>query len=190
MDPETDLHFVCNTTMDTLDYSGSGLNAGSKVVVAGVGPVRRTLGRELPTGLRLPEGLSDPHVALPGVLVVRGPRFSSPRASEELEALAAALPVGGPLAGFPLVVVVDDAVFAARTVSNLLWVCFTRSNPAVDVHGAGAFVRHKAWGCRGSVVIDARTKPHHAPPLVEDPDVTRRVDELLAKDAALRTLRL
>jgi 4-hydroxy-3-polyprenylbenzoate decarboxylase len=189
IDPERDLHFVCNTTMDTLDYSGTGLNAGSKVVVAGVGPPRRALAREVPAALRLPEGLADPHVAMPGVLVLRGPRFSSPRASEELEALASALPVGGALEGFPLVVVVDDAAFAARTVSNLLWVCFTRSNPAVDVHGAGAFVRHKAWGCRGAVVIDARTKPHHAPPLVEDPDVSRRVDALFAKDAALRRIR-
>jgi 4-hydroxy-3-polyprenylbenzoate decarboxylase len=189
IDPERDLHFVCNTTMDTLDYSGTGLNAGSKVVVAGVGPPRRVLAREVPAALRLPDGLADPHVAMPGVLVLRGPRFSSPRASEELEALASALPVGGAFEGFPLVVVVDDAAFAARTVSNLLWVCFTRSNPAVDVHGAGAFVRHKAWGCRGAVVIDARTKPHHAPPLVEDPDVSRRVDALFAKDAALRRIR-
>ena len=30
----------------------------------------------------------------------------------------------------------------------------------------------------GSLVIDARTKPHHAPPLVEDPQVSRRVDAL------------
>ncbi len=35
-----DLHFQTQTTIDTLDYSGSALNAGSKVVIAAVGPPR------------------------------------------------------------------------------------------------------------------------------------------------------
>jgi 4-hydroxy-3-polyprenylbenzoate decarboxylase len=30
-------------------------------------------------------------------------------------------------------------------------------------------------------VIDARNKPHHAPPLVEDPEVTKRIDALAAR---------
>jgi len=87
--------------------------------------------------------------------------------------------------GFPLVVVVDDSEFAARTLNNFLWVTFTRSNPAVDVYGIGSFVEQKHWGCRGSLVIDARAKPHHAPPLVEDPDVRRRVDALAAPGGPL-----
>ena len=57
---------------------------------------------------------------------------------------------------------------------------FTRSNPAADVDGVGASVVHKHWGCRGPLVIDARIKPHHAPPLEEDPAVERRVDALFA----------
>jgi len=76
--------------------------------------------------------------------------------------------------------VVDDSEFTARTMSNFLWVTFTRSNPAADVYGIEAFVRDKHWGCLGSLAIDARSKPHHAPPLVEDPEVTRRVDALAA----------
>ena len=81
--------------------------------------------------------------------------------------------------------VVDDAEFAARTLDNFLWVTFTRSNPAADVYGIEAFIEHKHWGCRGSLVIDARIKPHHAPPLVEDPAVTRRVDALAAAGGPL-----
>jgi 4-hydroxy-3-polyprenylbenzoate decarboxylase len=50
-----DLHFQTRTTIDTLDYSGEGLNKGSKVVIAAAGPKRRTLITELPAGLRLPE---------------------------------------------------------------------------------------------------------------------------------------
>jgi 4-hydroxy-3-polyprenylbenzoate decarboxylase len=34
-------------------------------------------------------------------------------------------------------------------------------------------------------VIDARAKPHHAPPLVEDPAVTKRVDRLAERGGPL-----
>ena len=43
VDWRTDLHFQTGTTIDTLDYSGSGLNEGSKLVIAAVGPPRREL---------------------------------------------------------------------------------------------------------------------------------------------------
>ena len=70
--------------------------------------------------------------------------------------------------GFPLVVVVDRASSPRRTLDNFLWTTFTRSNPAADIYGIEAFLRDKHWGCFGSLVIDARGKPHHAPPLVEE----------------------
>ncbi len=41
VDWTNDLHFQTRTTIDTLDYSGHGLNQGSKVVIAAAGPVRR-----------------------------------------------------------------------------------------------------------------------------------------------------
>jgi len=99
----------------------------------------------------------------------------------ELEAIA----LDHPINRFPLVVLVDDSEFAARTLNNFLWVAFTRSNPAADVHGIGAFIEQKHWGCRGSLVIDARIKSHHAPPLVEDTAVSRRVDGLFARGGPL-----
>ena len=86
---------------------------------------------------------------------------------------------------FPLLILVDDAVFTGQTLNNFLWVTFTRSNPAADLHGIGARTYQKHWGCEGSLVIDARVKPHHAPPLVEDPTVTRRVDALAARGGPL-----
>ena len=75
---------------------------------------------------------------------------------------------------------VDDSEFAARHLDNWVWMTFTRSNPAADIHGVGNFIREKHWGCTGSLVIDARIKPHHAPPLVDDPGIERRVDALAA----------
>jgi 4-hydroxy-3-polyprenylbenzoate decarboxylase len=180
-DPRTDLHFQTSTTIDTLDYSGTGLNEGSKLVIVAAGPVRRTLASEVPAGLRLPHGFGEPRVCLPGVLAVRGTGYSVPSTEypEDMVRLAAALEdQAASLVGFPLIVLVDDSEFTARTLNNWLWVTFTRSNPAADVHGVGAFTRQKHWGCTGPLVIDARIKPHHAPPLEEDPAVTRRVDAL------------
>jgi len=82
-------------------------------------------------------------------------------------------------------VVVDQSDFASRTLANFLWTTFTRSNPASDIYGIEAFFLNKHWGCFGSLVIDARSKPHHAPPLVEDASVVRRVDALAAPGGPL-----
>jgi len=86
---------------------------------------------------------------------------------------------------FPLIVLVDESSFVGESLKNFLWVTFTRSNPATDIHGIGEFVESKHWGCRGSLVIDARIKPHHAPPLIDDPEVMRRVDALGAAGGPL-----
>jgi 4-hydroxy-3-polyprenylbenzoate decarboxylase len=192
VDWRTDLHFQTCTTIDTLDYSGTGLNEGSKVVIAAAGPPRRQLSAALPVGLVLPEGFGEPRIALPGVLVVQAPAIAPVKAGRKAPAFRAAVKrfcqafrPGDAVNEFPLVVLVDDSAFAARTLSNFLWVTFTRSNPAADIEGVGAFTQEKHWGCEGAVVIDARIKPHHAPPLVEDPAVTRRVDALGAPGGPL-----
>jgi 4-hydroxy-3-polyprenylbenzoate decarboxylase len=180
VDLSNDLHFQTRTTIDTLDYSGHGFNAGSKLVVAAAGPKRRDLATELPAGLALPDGFRNPRVALPGILAVTGPPFD--RNDAAVRRFCERL---GPVEGFALVVVVDDSEFTARSLRNWLWVTFTRSNPAADVDGVGAFVEEKHWGCTGPLAIDARAKPHHAPPLEDDPEVERRVDALGAPGGPL-----
>ena len=187
VDGTTDLHFQTRTTIDTLDYSGHGLNQGSKLVIAAAGPKRRTLPTEIPAGLRLPDGFGDPRVALPGVLTVHGPAYRpDPSGSDPtVRAFCRSFAEGDPITAFPMVVIVDDSEFAARSERNFLWVTFTRSNPAADVDGLGAFCHQKHWGCTGPLVIDARIKPHHAPPLVDDPDIERRVDALGAPGGPL-----
>ncbi len=183
VDPARDLHFHVNTTMDTLDYSGTGLNLGSKLVVAVCGAPRRALATAAPR-VSLPVECNNLRVVFPGVLALSGPRFGRP---EEVDALCEKLRAAD-FEGFPLVVLCDDADFVARSLANFLWVTFTRSNPAVDVHGVGAFTTHKAWGCRGPIVIDARTKPHHAPALEMDRAVVERVDRLFAAGGPLASL--
>lgn len=182
-----DLHFQTRTTIDTLDYSGSGFNQGSKVVIAAAGPKRRDLGTELPSDLKLPDGFRNPRIALPGVIVIEGRNNKSTEGGNpDVAYLCASLETKTEsLVHFPLIVVADDSDFAARTLNNWLWVTFTRSNPAADIFGISSFTHDKHWGCRGPLIIDARIKPHHAPPLIEDPEVTRRVDQLAAPGGPL-----
>lgn len=189
VDWRRDLHFHTCTTIDTLDYSGDGLNQGSKVVIAAAGPSRRRLPVALSSEMGWPAELDmkNPKVCLPGIVAVEGPKYASAR-DGAVERFAAALPPTHPINAFPLIVVVDDSRFSARSLENLLWTVFTKSNPASDVYGIGAFTENKHWGCLGSLVIDARSKPHHAPPLVEDPEVSKRVDSLAAVGGPLEGL--
>ena len=203
-----DCHFHTETTIDTLDYSGSGFNAGSKLVVAARGPARRALPRELPALLPLPDGFRNPRVCLPGVIAIEGPRVEPrPRLdtptdaaiwqtattapwSADIGRFCGTMDSGHPIRDWPLIVIVDDADFAAASLANFLWLTFTRSNPAADVHGIDAFTQQKHWGCRGPLVIDARLKPHHAPPVEEDPAVTAAVDALCTRGGPLGDLGL
>ncbi|MCI0335514.1 MAG: UbiD family decarboxylase [Planctomycetes bacterium] len=198
-----DLHFQTQTTIDTLDYSGGELNVGSKVVIAVVGPKRFELETELGGDLRLPDGFRNPRVVMPGVLVVEGPRYEyshssgsgttrlanpqsairnpkSTHTSVDIDRFCQSLIREAAIARFRWIVIVDDSQFVVESFRNFLWVTFTRANPAVDIYGVDSFIHEKHWGCHGPLVIDARLKPHHAPPLVEDPEVSRRVEALAA----------
>ena len=174
-----DLHFQTCTTIDTLDYSGSAVNEGSKLVIAAVGPPLRELPGEVGS-LTLADGFGPARLCMSGVLAVGGPKYRAAGDGTDgaVQRFCDAYKASDPIGRFPLIVIVDDADFVADSLANFLWVTFTRSNPAADVYGIESFVQQKHWGCRGPLVIDARTKPHHAPPLIEDPDVTRRVDRL------------
>ncbi|MBL7792364.1 MAG: UbiD family decarboxylase [Saprospiraceae bacterium] len=175
-----DLHFYTKTTIDTLDYSGTGWNAGSKVVIAACGPKLRELATELPSRFDLPAGFDKPRFALPGILAIQASAFPEsdiPTLAEHLK--------GYDLANIPMIVVVDDSDFTAATLNNFMWVTFTRANPSHDIYGVDSFTEHKHWGCRGPVIIDARVKPHHAPPLIPDAKVAQRVDRFFAKGGDL-----
>jgi 4-hydroxy-3-polyprenylbenzoate decarboxylase len=179
VDWRRDLHFQTRTTIDTLDYSGEGLNMGSKVVIAAAGKPVRKLATEVPSDLRLPEGWKNPRLCLPGVLAVEAVGQVSQLVGADWTSKFAGL------SDVPLLVLVDDSEFTARTLGNFVWVTFTRSNPAADTHGVGEFTEQKHWGCTGALLIDARIKSHHAPPLIEDPVVSKKVDALAARGGPL-----
>ncbi len=185
IDLSSDLHFYTNTTIDTLDYSGDGLNTGSKVVFAAAGEKRRTLMQNLPDGFKLSTEFSQIKIAIPGVLAIQAnPYIDATKAAQEIENLKHQLK-DWDLATLPLIVVCDDAVFTAENINNLVWITFTRSNPAADINGVGDFMVNKHWGCKGPLIIDARKKPHHAPELIKDEIVERKIDRFWEKGGAL-----
>ncbi len=173
-----DIHFYTNTTIDTLDYSGTSINSGSKVVFAANGVVKRELGKSLPNCI----------VELGGKLIIRGVvaiqtnAFTTyENAHKELDDINGQLKsFEKELNQFPIIVLCDDTAFTSEKLNNFLWVTFTRCNPSHDIYGLNPFTENKHWGC-SSVIFDARIKPHHAPPLILDVKVEKRVDEILAK---------
>src|SRR3569833_1231391 len=188
IDLSRDLHFYTNTTIDTLDYSGSGLNSGSKVVVAVAGAVKRELWSELPAGFDLPRPFEKYKMVMPGILAIEVPKnikaSDTPLILEILEEHLA----DKELDGLPLLVLCDDAVFTAQNLNNFVWVTFTRSNPANDIYGINSFTENKHWGCKGPLIIDARIKPHHAPVLEKDPAVEKLVDRMGEQGGALHVI--
>lgn len=184
VDWSNDLHFQTRTTIDTLDYTGHGFNAGSKLVIAAAGQSKRSLPVTVPENLNLPDGFRSPRVVMPGVLAIQAPECRTHPDGTASRFVAAFVP-DHPINRFPMIVLVDDSEFVARSLNNFLWTVFTRSNPAADIEGIGSHSIEKHWGCAGALVIDARIKPRHAPPLIEDPEVTRRVDALAAPGGPL-----
>ena len=171
--------------MDTLDYSGDGWNGGSKVVMACCGSPIRTLTNEVPKDFSLSSDFPSWNISIPGILFIQSKPWTHQEvANKEMEGLAESLKRFD-LSGLPLVVVCDSASFAAQTLNNFLWVTFTRANPSHDIFGVDAFTEYKHWGCRGSLIIDARIKTHHAPALVTDDVVSERVDRLFKKGGEL-----
>jgi 4-hydroxy-3-polyprenylbenzoate decarboxylase len=185
IDLTRDIHFYTNTTIDTLDYSGDGLNSGSKVVIAAAGDQKRELWNGIPENLKLSDGFFQPKIAMPGVLVLEGNKYLNPeKTAAEIAMLNMAL-IDQNLAGLPLIILADDATFTAATIDNLVWVAFTRSNPAADIYGINDFTINKHWGCKGSMIIDARKKPHHAPELIRDDVVEAKINERAKEGGAL-----
>ncbi len=187
IDLARDLHFHTNTTIDTLDYSGTGLNSGSKLVLAAYGEKKRELCRDVPAVLKELQLFENAHLCIPGVVALQTKKFTTyEKAEEEIEALNHQLSIiNYQLNEVVQLIITDDSSFTAANLRNYLWVTYTRCNPSHDVYGINSFTSHKHWGCNGPVVFDARLKPHHAPPVEKDPAVEKKIDRLFVKRGSL-----
>ena len=182
-----DIHFYTNTTIDTLDYSGTALNTGSKVVLAAYGDVVRTLVTEVPACLKELQYFNNAALIMPGVIGLQTKPFTSyEMAEKEMAILNSQLQnKKDQLHTVPVLVICDDAIFISAQLRNFLWVTFTRCNPSHDMYGIDSFAINKHWGCNGPLVFDARIKPHHAPPVITDAAIDKKIDKLFNKGGSL-----
>jgi 4-hydroxy-3-polyprenylbenzoate decarboxylase len=178
IDLSRDIHFQTKTTIDTLDYSGDGLNTGSKVIIAAAGEKKRDLLSELPKDFVLPSGFKNPRLVTKGIVAVE---LTDDRRQSTVESIIKEISGQWTVdSGLPVIVICDDADFLAKDFANFLWVTFTRSNPSHDLYGINEHFENKHWCC-DTLIIDARIKPHHAPVLEKNAAVEKRVDEILKK---------
>ncbi len=176
LDLGNDIHFYTKTTMDTLDYSGEGLNAGSKVVIAAYGDVKRNLATTVPA--RLLNLNMDASLVMPGVIAVNASTYSTSALQNALIGQGEALLEQE---GVVFIIRTEDPKWMASDLNNFLWAAFTRTNPSHDIEAIDAFTINKHWGAKGPLVFDATIKPHHAPPVLKDAAVEKRVDGILEK---------
>ncbi|MCW3090898.1 MAG: UbiD family decarboxylase [Ferruginibacter sp.] len=187
MDLTRDVHFYTNTTIDTLDYSGTSLNSGSKVVFAAYGEILRNLSTEVPLCLQGLQGYENARIVLPGIVALEARSFMTYDTTKvEMHDLSEQLiPHLSSLQTFPFIIICDDAGFMSENLRNFLWAAFTRCNPSHDIHGIASFQENKHWGCRGPLVMDARIKPHHSPAVEVDPATEKKINRLFDKGGSL-----
>jgi 4-hydroxy-3-polyprenylbenzoate decarboxylase len=176
IDLANDIHFYTKTTIDTLDYSGEKINNGSKVVIAAYGDVRRILATEVPDVIK--DLQVNAQMVLPGIIALNAGLINTQGLQEKLKGLGADLLEKQ---GVVMLILTEDATWMGEHINNFLWASFTRTNPSHDMDGVDSYYEQKHWGCKGPLIFDATIKKHHAPILVKDPVVEKRVDEILAK---------
>ncbi|ERI91413.1 3-octaprenyl-4-hydroxybenzoate carboxy-lyase [Clostridiales bacterium oral taxon 876 str. F0540] len=185
MDLHRDIHFQTNTTIDTLDYSGTGLNTGSKVVFAAYGDKKRILCQEVPEQLKNFSNFRNPRLIMPGIIAIEGPEFIDYKTAQiQLEELCTVIKEKGTIPSCPMIILCDDSSFISGSLQNFLWATFTRSNPSHDIYGVNSYYENKHWAC-DNMIIDARTKPHHAPQLIPDKAVESKIEHLFSKGGSL-----
>ena len=176
IDLNSDIHFYTKTTMDTLDYSGENLNAGSKVVIAAYGDVKRSLAISVPEEIH--QLNANAKLVLPGIIALDAALINTKGVQEKLKGKGANLLNE---LGVVMLILTENPSWMAEEINNFLWACFTRTNPSHDMEGVDSFIDQKHWGANGPLIFDATIKKHHAPPVEKNAAIEKRVDEVLAK---------
>ena len=172
----SDIHFYTKTTMDTLDYSGENLNAGSKVVIAAYGDVKRSLASSVPEQIH--QLNANAKLVLPGIIALDAALINTKGLQEKLKGQGANLLNE---LGVVMLILTENPSWMAEEINNFLWACFTRTNPSHDMEGVDSFIDQKHWGANGPLIFDATIKKHHAPPVEKNAAIEKRVDTILAK---------
>jgi len=176
IDLTSDIQFYTKTTMDTLDYSGENLNAGSKVVITAYGDVKRSLASNVPEQIH--QLNANAKLVLPGIIALDAALINTKGLQEKLKGQGANLLNE---LGVVMLILTENPSWMAETINNFLWACFTRTNPSHDMEGVDSFIDQKHWGSNGPLIFDATIKKHHAPPVEKNAAIEKRVDTILAK---------
>ncbi len=206
---DRDLHFQTATTIDTLDYTGTSLNHGSKVVIAAAGKKIRELRSDSADleSLTLPQGFKVAAIVMKGVLMIEGPAtfknnieklatlennikkhatFTQNETVEAFRELKEAFVHWKFRENYPWVTIIDEGAAnntASSTANNILsdflWLTFTRSDPAQDIYGIDESICDKHWKCKAPLIIDARIKPHHQKQLTIPAEITTKARQTL-----------
>ena len=83
--------------------------------------------------------------------------------------------------GIAMIIITEDASWMASEFNNFIWAAFTRTNPSKDIEGVDSYINNKHWGCKGPLIFDATIKKHHAPAVVKDNEVEKKVSAILSK---------
>jgi len=176
-----------DTSVTVTLEDGTTETADLLLVAVGRGPKTDGMGFE-EVGVTMDRGfvLTDERLRtnIPGVFAVEAPGFKNQDSYTDHAALSSFLE-NYDLHEFPLCILCDDSDFLSFNVSNFIWATFTRTNPSHDIQGVHAFTENKHWGCKGTLIFDARIKPHHAPPLIIDANVSNKVDTLFKNGGEL-----
>jgi 4-hydroxy-3-polyprenylbenzoate decarboxylase len=189
LDLTRDLHFYTKTTIDTLDYSGDGINEGSKLVIAAYGDKKSDLAVQLPLSLNTCNFISNAVLLMDGVVGLMLNKFSTyENAKNEIKKLSSWITENkSEFVGIVQIVIYDDFVFEAdpKNLNDYVWITYTRSNPSHDIYGVDELTENKHWGCKGPMIFDARKKPHHAPELKILPETKKSIERFFGKGASL-----
>jgi 4-hydroxybenzoate decarboxylase subunit C len=171
-DPTRDLIIIPGTAYDTLDFTSSKMNLGSKMIMDA------TAGPEQPNRLPLDTAAVEQYFASrnlpwhlwgPSMIAVQIPTVGVGRAFAEELCQADAL------AEASLIILVSSDVPLDDSV-GLLWGWFTRFEPARDLYFKSQSFVGAAARYQGPVVFDATWKEGYPEPLTMDPDVERKVE--------------
>lgn len=187
IDFQRDLHFQTSTSIDTLDYTGSSLNHGSKLIMAAAGIKRRELRANLQDlqALDLPSAFNKNaiHIPMPGVLVIQAPAYECGNTADLVKQLEVSLEHWAYRENYPWISLVDfDGNLDGSKLADFLWLTFTRSDPAQDVHGFHEDMVDKHWKCKAPLIVDARIKPHHQKTLQVSDEIKERARQILASE--------
>ncbi len=177
MDFGRDLHFQTATTTDTLDYTGTSLNHGSKLVLAAAGEKRRNLRKDNSdlNSLELPGNFSHAKISMAGVVTIQWDGGKGTLRQKEIDELKSSLVKWTFHENYPWVSIVNDSS------DSFLWQTFTRSDPAQDIYGLNERIENKHWAVEPPIIVDATIKERHQEVLSVDSSVKQSAKRILAK---------